>query len=115
MTQKVITINGKNYPIIFTLKTLSNFEEITGKAFFSADLDLVKNRIAIICAAAIAADKDTTLTVDELRGNETWNDYVTIADAYTEVMTLAKEFFPVPKVEGQQDDEPVVEEQDAKN
>ena len=115
MTQKVITINGKNYPVIFTLKTLSNFEEITGKAFFSADLDLVKNRIAIICAAAIAADKDTTLTVDELRGNETWDDYVTIADAYTEVMTLAKEFFPVPKVEGQRDDEPVVEEQDAKN
>ena len=115
MTQKVITINGKNYPVIFTLKTLSNFEEITGKAFFSADLDLVKNRIAIICAAAIAADKDTTLTVEELRGEETWNDYVKIADAYTEVMTLAKEFFPVVKVEGQQDDEPVVEEQDAKN
>ena len=115
MTQKVITINGKNYPVIFTLKTLSNFEEITGKSFFSADLDLVKNRIAIICAAAIAADKDTALTVEELRGNETWDDYVKIADAYTEVMTLAKEFFPVVKVDGQQDDEPVVEEQDAKN
>ena len=48
MKQKEITINGKQYPVIFTLATLSNFEEITGKPFFKADLDIIKNRIAII-------------------------------------------------------------------
>ena len=32
MTQKEITINGKNYPVIFTLATISNFEEIAKTA-----------------------------------------------------------------------------------
>jgi hypothetical protein len=96
MIQKEITINGKKYPVIFTLATLSNFEEITGKPFFGADFDMLKNRIAIICAAAIAADENTTLTVEELRGKETWDDYVQIANAYVVVMELATQFFPNP-------------------
>ena len=96
MKQKEITVNGKNYPVVFTLATLSNFEEIAGKPFFKSDLDMVKNRIAIICAAAIAADENTTLTVEELRGKETWDDYVQIANAYVVVMELATQFFPKP-------------------
>lgn len=97
MIQKEITINGKKYPVIFTLATLSNFEEITGKPFFGADFDMLKNRIAIICAAAIAIDENTTLTVEELRGKETWEDYVQIANAYVVVMELATQFFPKSK------------------
>lgn len=98
MIQKEITVNGKNYPVIFTLATLSNFEEITGKPFFGSDLDMVKNRIAIICAAALAADGNTELTVEELRGQETWNDYMQITNAYSIVMKLAEKFFPIPEV-----------------
>ena len=112
MTQKEITINGKQYPVIFTLATLSNFEEITGKAFFSQNLDTVKNRIAIICAAAIAADENTALTVEELRGKDSWEDYVQITNAYQVVMKLAETFFKKPEVE--KEEEKPAEEGDAK-
>lgn len=114
MTQKEITINGKQYPVIFTLATLSNFEEIAKIAFFNADLGMVKNRIALICAAAIAADDNTKLTVEDLRGNETWEDYVQIATAYTVVMELAGKFFHMPEIEKGNDEEKPTEEGDAK-
>jgi hypothetical protein len=114
MTQTEININGKTYPVIFTLATLSNFEEIANKAFFNADLGMVKNRIALICAAAIAANENTKLTVEELRGNETWEDYVQIATAYNVVMKLAEKFFPVPEIEKANDEEQPAEEGDAK-
>lgn len=114
MTQKEITINGKTYPVIFTLATLSNFEEIAKIAFFNADLGMVKNRIALICAAAIAADENTKLTVEDLRGNETWEDYVQIATAYNVVMELAGKFFPVPDIEKNNDEEHPAEEGDEK-
>ena len=110
MTQKEITINGKTYPVIFTLATLSNFEEIAKIAFFNADLGMVKNRIALICAAAIAADENTKLTVEDLRGNETWEDYVKIATAYTVVMELAATFFHAPEIEkGNEEEQPAEE------
>ena len=112
MTQKEITINGKQYPVIFTLATLSNFEEITRNAFFSQNLDTVKNRIAIICAAAIAADENTELTVEELRGKDSWEDYVQISNAYQVVMKLAEKFFKKPEVE--KEEEKPAEEGDAK-
>jgi hypothetical protein len=99
MKQQEITVNGKNYPVVFTLATLSNFEEITGKPFFKADIDLIKNRIAIICAAAIAADENTELTVEDLRGKETFDDYKQIVAAFNTVMELANDFFAVPGVE----------------
>ena len=114
MTQKEITIKGKQYPVIFTLATLSNFEEIAKIAFFNADLGMVKNRIALICAAAIAADENTKLTVEELRGNETWEDYVQIATAYTVVMELAGKFFHMPEIKKGNDEEQPAEEGDAK-
>lgn len=114
MTKKEITINGKTYPVIFTLATLSNFEEIAKIAFFNADFGMVKNRIALICAAAIAADDNTKLTVEDLRGNETWEDYVQIATAYTVVMELAGKFFHVPEIEKENDEEQPTEEGDEK-
>ena len=114
MIQKEITVNGVQYPVIFTLATLSNFEEIARTPFFKADFDIVKNRIALICAAAIAADKKTKLAVEELRGKETWEDYVQIAAAYSIVMECAKEFFPVPEIEEDNQEEQQPEEGDEK-
>ncbi len=99
MKQQEITVNGVQYPVIFTLATLSNFEEIANKAFFNADLDMVKNRIALIRAAAIAADENTKLTDEDLRGNDTLEDYRQIATAYTVVTKLAGKFFHIPEIE----------------
>jgi hypothetical protein len=111
MTQTEITINGKTYPVIFTLATLSNFEEIANKAFFNADLDMVKNRIALIRAAAIAANENTKLTVEDLRGNETLEDYRQISTAYTVVTKLAGKFFHIPEIEkGNGEEQPSEEE-----
>ena len=114
MKQKEITINGKNYPVVFTLATLSNFEEITGKPFFKADLDLIKNRIAIICAAAIAADENTKLTVEELRGNEDLEAYKQIGTAYNTIVEMAAEFFHIPPTEKKEAEQSAAEEGDNK-
>ena len=111
MKQKEITINGKNYPVVFTLATLSNFEEITGKPFFKADLDLIKNRIAIICAAAIAADENTKLTVEELRGNEDLEAYKQIGTVYNTIVEMAAEFFHIPPTEKKEAEQPAKEDE----
>ena len=99
MKQNFITINGTDYPVVFTLLTMSNFEDITNKGFFEANILTTNNRIAIVIAAALAADKDTKLTVEELRGNETFDDYKQIVAAFNTVMELANDFFKVPGVE----------------
>jgi hypothetical protein len=49
------------------------------------------------------------LTVEELRGNETWEDYVQIANAYVVVMELATQFFPKSKKD---DEKPEAEGED---
>ena len=114
MKQKEITVNGKNYPVVFTLATISNFEEITGKPFFKADLDIIKNRIAIICAAAIAADENTKLTVEELRGNEDLEAYKQIGTVYNTIVEMAAEFFHIPPTEKKEAEQPASEEGDNK-
>lgn len=115
MRKKEITINGKNYPVIFTMATLSNFEEILGgKPFFGQNLNTVKNRVAIIYAAALAADENTELTIQELRGKESFEDYQQIAQAYTVIMQLAETFFNIPESEKEKDEEQTAEEGDAK-
>ena len=99
MKKNYITINGVSYPVVFTLLTMSNFEEITNKGFFEANLLTTNNRIAIVIAAALSADKETKLTVEDLRGNETFDDYKQIVAAFNTVMELANDFFKLPGVE----------------
>lgn len=112
MTQKEITINGKQYPVVFDLQTMMNFEEITnGASFFAAPLDTLKNRVAIIAAAAISADDKTDLTVEAILGDKDYKAMQQIIAAYNIVMTLAGEFFPIPKIEKKKNPEPPAEEQ----
>ena len=100
MTQKEITINGKQYPVVFDLQTMMNFEEITnGTSFFGAPLDTLKHRVAIIAAAAISADDKTDLTVEGILGNKDYEAMQQIIKAYNVVMSLASEFFPIPEIE----------------
>ena len=93
------------------MATLSNFEEITGKPFFKADLDIIKNRIAIICAAAIAADENTKLTVEELRGNEDLEAYKQIGTVYNTIVEMAAEFFNIPQTEKKKTEQPAAEDE----
>ena len=118
MTQKEITINGKQYPVVFDLQTMMNFEEITnGTSFFGAPLDTLKHRVAIIAAAAISADDKTDLTVEAILGDKDYKAMQQIIEAYNVVMTLAGEFFPIPEIEKKNnpDQEQKSEEEGAKN
>ena len=112
MTQKEITINGKQYPVVFDLQTMMNFEEITnGTSFFVAQLDTLKNRVAIIAAAAISAGNKTDLTVEAILGDKDYKAMQQIIRAFNIVMTLAGEFFPIPVIEKKNNPEPSVEDQ----
>lgn len=99
MKQNFIKINGVEYPVVFNLLTMSNFEEITNKGFFEANLNKINERMAFVMAAVLAADKDTSLTIDIMRGKETLEDYKQIVEAYSVVILLANDFFNIPEVE----------------
>ena len=100
MKQKEITIQGKQYPVVFDLQTMMNFEEITnGQSFFGANLETLKSRVAIIAAAAISADEKTDLTVEAILGDKDYKAMQQIIAAYNIVMTLASVFFPIPEIE----------------
>ena len=111
MQQKEITIGGKQYPIVFTLKTMMNFEEITGKSFFNENFETMKSRIALIISAIIAADADTDITVEQLANAETWEAAQEIINAYVAVMELSAKFFNIPEVEPK-DEKPADETED---
>lgn len=98
MTQKKITINGKEYPIVFTMDTLMNFETITNESFFLANLNTLKNRMALICAAVITANEKTDLTVEMLRGKEDVEAIKQITAAHQIVSEAMGEYFEVPEV-----------------
>lgn len=110
MKQNFVTINGVNYPVVFNLLTMSNFEEITNKGFFEANLNKINERTAIVMAAALAADKDTSLTIDIMRGNNTLEDYKQIVEAYSVVIPLANDFFKIPEVEKEKEEEEKTDE-----
>ena len=104
MKQNIATFNGVNYPVVFNLLTMSNFEEITNKGFFEANLNKINERMAIVMAAVLSADKDTSLTIDIMRGKETLDDYKQIVEAYNVVILLANDFFNIPEVEKEKEE-----------
>lgn len=114
MKQKEITINGKQYPVVFTMDTLMCFEDIVKRSYFDSELRTIKDRIAIVYAAAVSADENTTLTVEEMKGQGDLDAVNQIIMAFNTVMELANEFFRVPKVEAQAeaDEQPAKEEGD---
>lgn len=115
MQQKEITIGGKQYPIVFTLKTMMNYEEITGQSIFSASFDNFKERIALIISAIFAADEKTDITVEQLANAESWEAAQDIVKAYVAVMELSAIFFKLPAVEPKDEPAPAEDEEQQKN
>lgn len=115
MQQKEITIGGKQYPIVFTLKTMMNYEEITGQSFFSTSFDNFKERIALIISAIFAADEKTDITVEQLANAESWEAAQDIVKAYVAVMELSAIFFKLPAVELKDEPTPAEDEEQPKN
>lgn len=99
MKQKEITINGKKHPVVFNMKTIMNYEEVTnGKSFFDEKFATLKSRIALIISAALSANEDTTLTVEELTGNQDLKAVQEIINAQAVIMPLVTDFFAIPKI-----------------
>jgi hypothetical protein len=117
MQQKEITIGGKTYPVVFTLKTMLNFEEITGKSFFGESFDTFKSRIALIISAVVAADENAGITIEQLTNADTWQAAQDIVKAYVDVMELSAKFFNIPEVEpkDEKSDDETEDEGKAKN
>jgi hypothetical protein len=115
--QKVITINGKTYPVAFNMKAIMNYEELNkGQSFFGENFTQMKPRIALIISAVLAADEDTDLTVEELLKGETWEEVQAVITAYNTIMEMIGEFFHIPEVEKSDDDQTDEEEgKQAKN
>ena len=95
---KQIEINGKMYAVVVDMQTIMNFEEITGKSFFASTEETLKDRIALIMAAALSADKDTDLTIEDIIGDKGFDALQQVINAYLIISELLVEFTKVPTV-----------------
>ena len=113
MKQKEITINDKKYPVVFDLQTMLVFENNTGRSFFTVDFEHMSldDRINIIHAAVKSADDKTTLTVDGIKGQRSFDDMKAILSASNEIIIMSADFFPIPEIEKKNNPEPPAEEQ----
>ena len=116
MNKKEVTFNGTQYPVVFNMQALLNYEDITKQSFFGEDFNLLKNRMALIMAAALAADKDTKLDIDIIKGTEDIEAVHQIAEAFKVVMTMVGQFMHIPDVvaEAEQAEQPEEDESDQK-
>ena len=117
MTQKEITIQGKTYPIDFTMQAIMTFEEIADKSFFDCNFNKTTDRMALIYAAVMNADKKSDITIEKITGNMDLQAIQDIIAAFGTVMNLANDFFKLPKVTQEEEkvDEPKEGEEKPKN
>ena len=105
MKQKEVTINGAQYPVVFTLDTLFGVEDIIGGSFFEANFGTLKNRMALVLAAIYSADDKADITVDQLKAMEPMQMIQEVTAAFVAVSELMTEFFRIPEAEKQNEPE----------
>ena len=112
MTTKEITIQGKQYPVLFDLQTMLNFESNTGRSFFTVDFEHMSldDRINLIHAAVKSADDSVKLTVDGIKGQRSFDDMKAIMAASNEIVIMSADFFPISEIEKKNNPEPPAEE-----
>ena len=105
MNTKEITINGKTYPVVFNMKTILGYEEISGQSFFGEDFSKMSERLALITAAVISAGGKEELSIDEMINADKLELVQEIITAYTVVIEMVNEFFKKPDVEPKPNEE----------
>ena len=105
MSKKEVTINGVQYPVVFTLDTLFGVEDILGGSFFEANFGTLKNRMALVLAAIYSADDKADITVDALKAMEPLKMIQDVTAAFVAVSELMNEFFRIPETEKQNEPE----------
>ena len=81
------------------MKTMLNYEEISGKSFFGEDFAHLKERIALIMSAALTADENTTLTVEELMNGDDALLVISPANAYNKTLKYSSDKPKIVKVD----------------
>jgi hypothetical protein len=102
---KEITINGKTYPVVFNMKTILGYEQISGKSFFGEDFAKMSERLALIVAAVISAGGKEELSIDDMINADRMELVQEILTAYTVVIGMVNEFFKTPDVEPKPNEE----------
>ena len=105
MNTKEITINGKTYPVVFNMKTILGYEQISGKSFFGEDFSKMSERLALIVAAVISADSKADISIDDMMNADRMELVQEILTANTIVIGMVNEFFKTPDVEPKQEEE----------
>lgn len=93
MNERTVTIDGKEYPVLFNMSTLIAFEQNYNKSFFGENFDKLYPRVTLVFAAMFAADEK--ITADVLLKSKDWQG---ITQAFNTIMEMAAEFFKVPQV-----------------
>jgi hypothetical protein len=102
---KEITINGKTYPVVFNMKTILGYEQISGKSFFGEDFAKMSERLALIVAAVISADSKADISIDDMMNADKLELVQEVLTAYTVVISMVNEFFKTPDVEPKPNEE----------
>ena len=105
MNTKEITINGKTYPVVFNMKTILGYEQISGKSFFGEDFSKMSERLALITAAVVSAGGKEELSIDEMINADKMELVQEIIAAYNVVIGMVNEFFKKPDVEPKPNEE----------
>ena len=108
---KEITINGKQYPVAFNMKTIINFEEITNQSYFAANLGKLTNQVALIVAAVLSANEKSDIKIETVMGKQDIEAINQISDAFIILLNMSKVFFGIPDVIEQ----PELTEEERKN
>ena len=100
-----ITINGKQFPVVFNMNAMMKFEEVINDSFFTANLYTLKNKIALIVSAVVEANPNAAITEDDLIGDKTIEEITEIIKAANIVLGLVAEYLHLPDVVANADDE----------
>ena len=114
MITQEITIAGTTYPIEFTMQAIMTFEEIADKSFFDCNFNKTTDRMALIYAAVMNADKKADITIEKIAGSMDLQAIQDIIAAFGIVMNLANDFFKLPKVTQEEDKDEKPQEGDEK-
>ena len=93
MITKEVILKEKKYPVAFNMQTILGYEEIAGKPFFGQSLEMMTDRIALLCAAILSADEKNDIDIKELLTTKDKNLILEIALAATVVIKMVNDFF----------------------
>ena len=110
-----VTISNEEIDIQFNMAVEIAYEEVAGEPFNIESLSKMKNTMALCMAAIVAANPDTSITMEYLLKNASVKEIGELKNAVTETMM---EWLQIPKVIADaeaKEEQPDVNEEQPKN